>query len=89
LNEPPGGIASNGNPQMCIKSSLFLMLVFAIFLIAIAAGIAVIWLNSSEKSRFFRMAPADLGVSKVIYVREESWVFGPGGNDEGALASEH
>jgi hypothetical protein len=34
------------------------------------------------------MAPAGLGVSQVVYAREESWGFGPGGNETGVIMFE-
>lgn len=73
---------------MRTKFSLLSRVAFAVFLIAIAAGVVAIWAKSSEKNRFLRMAPAGLGVSQVLYAREESWGFGPGGNESGVIMFE-
>jgi len=73
---------------MPTKYSPLSKLASAVFLTAIAAGIAVMWSNSSEKARHLRMVPAGLGISQVIYAREESWGFGPGGNETGLIVFE-
>jgi hypothetical protein len=31
------------------------------------------------------MLPAGLGMSRIVYAREESWGFGPGGNETGVI----
>jgi hypothetical protein len=70
---------------MLRKYSPLSKLVFAVLLIAIAASIAVMGLESSKRSRYLRMVPAGLAVTEVIYAREDSWGFGPGGNETGVV----
>lgn len=62
--------------------------VFAVILAAFTASIAIAWSNLSEKSRHLRMVPTGLAVSRVVYAREESWGFGPGGNETGVIMFE-
>lgn len=60
-------------------------LVLAIVLIAVAGSMAVMGLNLYKKSRHLRMVPEGLAVSEIIYAREDSWGFGPGGNETGVV----
>lgn len=60
----------------------------AVILTAFTASIVVAWFNLSEKSRHLRMVPTGLAVSRVVYAREESWGFGPGGNETGVIMFE-
>jgi hypothetical protein len=69
---------------MQIKPTSFSKLIPALLLIAIVV-VAIMWFKSSEKSRHLRMVPAGLAASGVIYAREESWGFGPGGNETGVI----
>jgi len=62
--------------------------VFVVSLIAIASVIALTWANSTKRSRQLRLVPAGLGVKQVVYAREESRGFGPGGNETGLIIFE-
>jgi len=55
---------------------------------AILVGVTILWSDASEKSRYLQMAPVGLGVSQVLYSLEESWGFGPGGNETGIVVFE-
>jgi hypothetical protein len=73
---------------MPMKYSPLAKAAFVVFLIAIASVIALTWADSAERSRQLRLVPAGLGVSQVLYAREESWGFGPGGNETGLIIFE-
>lgn len=61
---------------------------------AVLASIVVLWgtlyfgFKSWEKSRQLSYAPLDLRVSKILYKTEESWGWGPGGNETGIIVYE-
>jgi hypothetical protein len=69
---------------MPIKHSLRNKMTSAVLLIALTAVIVAIWSNFQH----LRMLPEALRVSHVIYAREESWGFGPGGNETGVVVFE-
>lgn len=63
----------------------------AIFWIGAVAGLAFgvsIFLKSCESAHQLSFPPNGLGVSKVLYATEESWGFGPGGNETGVIVYE-
>jgi hypothetical protein len=41
-----------------------------------------------ERKHRFSFVPEALGVSNILYANEESWGFGPGGNETGVIAYE-
>ncbi len=57
----------------------------AALVIAVASGIAVMWYQSLKKTHYLGMVPAGVAVSEIIYAHEESWGFGPGGNETGVI----
>jgi len=62
----------------------------AIYLLIWFGFILFIYLQykSWEEQRYLDIVPYGLNVSKVIYVNEESWGFGPGGNETGIIVYE-
>jgi hypothetical protein len=62
----------------------------AVWIVAIgglAIGLFVFWIHV-KKSRQLNFAPDGLAISNVLYEREESWGFGPGGNETGVIVYE-
>jgi len=59
----------------------------AIYLLIWFGFILIIYLQykSWEEQRYLDIVPYGLNVSKVIYVSEESWGDGPGGNETGVI----
>jgi len=60
---------------------------FAAVTASLAFGLTIL-LNSCENVRQLSFAPKGLGVSKILYVAEESSGFGPGGNETGVIVYE-
>jgi len=62
----------------------------AIYLLIWFGFILFIYLQykSWEEQRYLDIVPYGLNVSKVIYVNEESWGIGPGGNETGIIVYE-
>lgn len=59
------------------KSWIGVVILLGIFLLA------YLKFKSWEEQWHLRVIPYGLGVSKIFYVSEESWGFGPGGNESG------
>jgi hypothetical protein len=66
--------------------SLFGCLGVAVFAVLFFSATYAIWHVVVLDHR--KRVPAYLQVSKVLYVKEESWGFGPGGNETGLLVYE-
>ena len=43
------------------------------------------WYQFNDRSRQLRFVPPAMGVSTILYAQEESWGFGPGGNETGII----
>lgn len=62
----------------------------AIYLLILFGFILFIYLQykSWEERRYLDIVPYGLNVSKILYANEESWGFGPGGNETGIIVYE-
>jgi len=61
---------------------------FIAFLLVIVVGVEAVRSKLSDASRHRSMTPPCLGVLKVVYSKEETWGFGPGGNETGIVIFE-
>lgn len=62
------------------------LILAAIAAVVIALPI-VLW-KSFERQTRLSYIPESLGVTRILYAQEESWGFGPGGNETGVIAYE-
>ncbi len=56
--------------------------------IAILSVFLFVFCKSSEEQDKLSFVPEGMGVSKILYVKEESWGPGPGGNETGVILYE-
>ena len=73
---------------MSLGYSKFSKFYSTVLLIIIIAGIMIMCDYLIKKFHYLRMLPAGLVVSELVYAREESWGFGPGGNETGMIVFE-
>lgn len=60
-----------------------LPLAYFLFLLAVLIGAPVLMFKNYEKRFMLSFVPDALQVTSVVYTTEESWGFGPGGNETG------
>lgn len=71
--------------------SQFKTIVQIIFYLLIWAGFFLfvyIQYNSLKERHYLSVLPYELNASKTLYVNQESWGFGPGGNETGLIVYE-
>jgi len=61
------------------------MLKRALVLLMIVLGIAALAWKGFLYRHHLRFVPEEMGVWRIIYVAEEAWGFGPGGNETGII----
>lgn len=71
------------NKNVKFTINLFILLILLSFYIFI-----YLQYKSWEEKRYLEIIPYGLNVSKVLYANNESWGFGPGGNETGVIAYE-
>jgi hypothetical protein len=61
-----------------------------IVVITLVAAIAILFISFKQFEHRHRLSfvPDAFNVSRIIYAREESWGFGPGGNESGVMVYE-